>query len=58
MDNASDGNNRALDGSKLMMNGQASTGAYSANAMTPVHRERPSTSKLAGTNRTSQSPIE
>ena len=35
MDNTNDGNNRALDGDKLMMDGQASTGAYPANAMTP-----------------------
>ena len=35
MDNTNDGNNRALDGNKLMMDGQASTGAYPANAMTP-----------------------
>ena len=35
MDNTSDGDNQALDGDKLMMDGQADTGAYPANAMTP-----------------------
>ncbi len=34
-DNTCDGNNRALDGDKLMMDGQASTEAYPAYAMTP-----------------------